>query len=66
MTALAKLKLTTATRKTEKLSAEQYTQQRMLANLAEQLGMARAMLDGTAFTVKQTRYKTDENGDAEG
>ncbi|CAA7620396.1 hypothetical protein [Magnetospirillum sp. SS-4] len=63
MTALAKLKLTTATRKNEKLSAEQYTRQRMLANLAEQLGMARAMLDGTAFTVKQTRYRTDENGE---
>ena len=66
MTAFAKLKLTTATRKTEKLSAEQYARQRVLGNLAEQLGLVKAMLDGTAFTVKQTRYKTDENGERVG
>ncbi|CDK98504.1 protein of unknown function [Magnetospirillum gryphiswaldense MSR-1 v2] len=66
MTAFAKLKLTTATRKIEKLSAEQYARQRVLGNLAEQLGLVKAMLDGTAFTVKQTRYKTDENGERVG
>lgn len=34
----------------------------MLANLDEQLGLAKALTNGTVFTVKQMRYTTDEEG----
>ena len=63
MANLAKLKLTTATRKAEEKTAEEYMRERMLANLDEQLGLAKAIVSGTAFSVKQTRYKTNENGE---
>lgn len=63
MANLAKLKLTTATRKVEEKTVEEHMRERMLANLDEQLALAKAMIAGTAFAVKQTRYKTDENGE---
>ena len=63
MATMAKLKLSAVTRKVEQVSAEQNMRQRMLDHLGEQLSIAKAMLDGTAFTVKQTRYRTDENGE---
>jgi hypothetical protein len=62
MATLAKLKLSTVARKVEQVTAEQHMRQRMLGNLAEQLGLARALVDNTVFTVTQTRYTTDENG----
>ena len=63
MATMAKLKLSAVTRKVEQVSAEQNMRQRMLDHLGEQLNIAKAMLSGTAFTVKQTRYRTDENGE---
>ena len=62
MATLSKLKLSTVARKVEQVSDEQHMRQRMLANLDEQLGLAKALMNGTVFTVKQMRYTTDEEG----
>lgn len=63
MSTLGKLKLTNVARKREDTTVEERMRSRMLGSLAEQHALAKALIDGTSYTVKRTRYETGEDGE---
>lgn len=62
MSTLGKLKLTNVARKREDTTADERMRSRLLGSLAEQHGMAKALIEGTTYTAKRTRYETGDDG----
>ena len=63
MNTLSKLKLTNVARKREETTTEERMRARMLGSLTEQDALAKALINGTTYTVKRTRYEAGEDGE---